>query len=194
MKRNLIAFALAASVLGSLIPSNVYANQTNNSSSTADKKGMKTFTNKDVVYVQEDGRFIPVEITEEIKVQNYSDGYVPLDFSPKYRIRETRTYSVKVSNDDLGFPSVGVFTLGFTSKLKAAKIVSKAIAKKLGSSFLPGVNIVSGIMSAFAWYNSKTGYNGIEFKLVLKYTESYYRRDDYYMYGWNISSVSVGRY
>lgn len=195
MKKRLLSLVLSASILGSLVHSNTtYANSNNSSSSVGSKKNVQTFTNRDTVYVEEDGETIAVQVIEEIQVENPSKGYRPMDFSPKHRVGETRNYSFKISNSDLGLPSFSISVLSSAARTKAAKIVAKAIAKRLGASFLPGINIVSTILSGIAWVNDRTGKNGIELKVSLKYTERYYRRDGYYIYGWNITKVSLGRY
>lgn len=153
----------------------------------------EVITNTEMVYVDVEGKTIPVEITETIHCGK-NIGVMPLEFIPTAKVGETRTYTVKVSNEAMGLPSVAGGAIGYAAKLKAAKVVSEAIAKKIGASFIPGLNLVSWIMGATAWANAVTGKAGIVIKVTMKYTERFIHKEGYYEYGWSPKSLSISRY
>ncbi len=154
----------------------------------------KTMTNTDTVYVDDgEGNIVPVEITETIYYRA-DTGIVPRDFSPKAKVGERRTYTVKISNEAMGAPSLVGGTLSFVAKKKAAQILAKAIAEKLGSGFIPGLNFVSWALGVAAFANAVSGKSGILITVGLKYTSTYLHKDGYYAYGWSATSLSVRRY
>nr|WP_298571812.1 hypothetical protein [uncultured Mogibacterium sp.] len=174
------------------LPSAVYASELGSESLTINNK--RTNVNTDVVYVDdEEGNIVPVEITETI-YYNGNSGIVPMDFSPKAKVGERRTYTVKISNEAMGVPSLVGGTLSFAAKKKAVKVLAKAIAKKLGSSFIPGLNFVSWALGVAAFANAVSGKAGISVTVGLKYTRTYLHKEGYYVYGWSPTSLSVRRY
>lgn len=149
---------------------------------------------KDVVYVDDgDGNRIPVEIIETIYISS-DKSITANDYSPKRKIGERRTYSVKISNNDMGVPSAVGGALSLAAKRKAAQIAGKAIAAKLGSNFIPGVNFVSWALGTAALINAYTGKSGIIITVNSKYVKSYYHKGGYYVYGWSPTSISIRRY
>lgn len=110
-----------------VLPSAVYASELGSESLIINNE--RTKVNTDVVYVDvEEGNIVPVEITETI-YYNGNSGIVPMDFSPKAKVGERRTYTVKISNEAMGVPSLVVGTLSLAAKKKAVKILAKAIEK-----------------------------------------------------------------
>lgn len=154
----------------------------------------RVFTNTDVVYVDDgEGTTVPVEITETIYYNNSNQGMLK-SMSPTAKVGETRSYTVKISNEAMGIPSVAGGALTLAAKKKAVKILKNAIVKKLGSNFLPGVNFISWALSAAALANALTGKNGIAITVGLKYKRTYIHKEGYYVYGWSPTSLSVKRY
>lgn len=154
----------------------------------------RVITNEDVVYVDDgEGNIVPVTITENIYVSN-NNGIMPRSFSPTAKVGEKRSYTVKISNEAMGMPSLAAGALSFTAKKNAAQIAAKAIAAKLGANFIPGLNVASWILSAAAMANAISGKAGIQLTVGLKYTETYLHKEGYSVYGWSTTSLSVSRY
>ena len=157
-------------------------------------ENLKTKVSKDIVYVDDgNGKMIPVEITETI-YYNSNSGMVPMSFSPLAKIGETRSYTVKVSNEMIGIPGTVGTGLSFVAKKAAAQVVSKAIAAKLGAGFIPGLNFVTWALGVAALANAISGKSGIEITVGLKYTETYLHKEGYSVNGWSPTSLSVRRY
>lgn len=175
-----------------VLPSAVYANGADSENLAISNE--KTMTNTDTVYVDDgEGNIVPVEITETIYYRADTD-IVPMDFSPTAKVGERRTYTVRISNEAMGAPSLVGGMLSLVAKRKAAEILANAIAKKLGSSFLPGLNFVSWVLGVAAFANAVSGKSGISITMGLKYTSTYLHKDGYYVYGWSPTSLSVSRY
>ena len=154
----------------------------------------RVVTNTDVIYVDDGyGNIVPVEVTETIFYNDISQGALK-SMSPTAKVGETRSYTVNISNEAMGIPSVAGGALTYAAKKKAVKILKNAIVKKLGSNFLPGVNFISWALSAAALANALTGKNGISITVGLKYTSTYLHKEGYYVYGWSPTSLSVKRY
>ena len=157
-------------------------------------ENLKTKVSKDIVYVDDgNGKMIPVEITETI-YYNSNSGMVPKSFSPLAKIGETRSYTVKVSNEMMGIPGTVGTGLSFVAKKAAAQVVSKAIAAKLGAGFIPGLNFVTWELGVAALANAISGKSGIEITVGLKYTETYLHKEGYSVNGWSPTSLSVRRH
>ncbi len=85
----------------------------------------KTMTNTDTVYVDDgEGNIVPVEITETIHY-GADTGIVPMAFSPKAKVGERRTYTVKISNEAMGVPSLVGGTLNYAAKKRLHKFWKK---------------------------------------------------------------------
>lgn len=92
----------------------------------------------------ENGITWQVEITEHIYYSNIkNNSKFLMNYSSTPKVGDKRTYTVKISNEAMGLPSGVASTIGLASGTKAVKIAADAIAKKLGSKFLPGLNIIS---------------------------------------------------
>ena len=61
--------------------------------------------------------------------------------------------------------------------------MAKAIAEKLGSGFIPGLNFVPWALGVAAFANAVSGKSGILITVGLKYTSTYLHKDGYYAYG-----------
>ena len=110
------------------------------------------------------------------------------------KIGETRSYTVKVSNEMMGIPGTVGTGLSFVAKKAAVQVVSKAIAAKLGAGFIPGLNFVTWALGAAALANAISGKSGIAITVRLKYTETYLHKEGYSVSGWSPTSLSVRRY
>lgn len=75
---------------------------------------------------------------------------------PSHSVGTVKTFVVNITNAQMGL--VGGAGKALT---KAAGIAGKVIAAKLGSKFLPGVNIVSSIFTGIAMVNAACGNTGI---------------------------------
>lgn len=117
-----------------------------------------------------------------------------ITYSSNPKVGDKRTYTVKISNEAMGLPSGVASTIGLASGTKAVKIAADAIAKKLGSKFLPGLNIVSRMLGTGALINGLTGKSGITLTIDLKYKTVYSYYTGNYEGGWYPVNLSVGRY
>lgn len=88
----------------------------------------------------ENGITLAVEVTENIYYTNTKD---LMTYSSNPKVNDKRTYTVKISNEAMGLLSGVAGTISLASGTKAVKIAADAIAKKLRSKFLPGLNIIS---------------------------------------------------
>ncbi len=154
----------------------------------------KTTFTKDVVYIDDDnGEKIPVEITETI-YYNENSTIAPMLFNPLSKVGETRSYTVKITNNMMGVPSAVTGGLSLAAKRTAAKVAEKAIIAKLGASFIPGLNFVTWALGVAALANAISGKTGIEITVGLKYIKTYLQKEGYYVEGWSPISLSVRRY
>ena len=117
-----------------------------------------------------------------------------MNYSSAPKVGDKRTYTVKFSNEAMGLPSGVASTIGLESGTKAVKIAADAIAKKLGSKFLPGINVVSTILGTGALINGLTGKSGITLTIDLEYKKVYSYYTGNYEKGWYPVNLSVGRY
>lgn len=143
----------------------------------------------------ENGITWQVEITEHIYYSNIkNNSKFLMNYSSTPKVGDKRTYTVKISNEAMGLPSGVVSTIGLASGTKAVKIATDAIAKKLGSKFLPGINVVSTILGTGALINGLTGKSGITLTIDLEYKKVYSYYTGNYEGGWYPVNLSVGRY
>lgn len=187
-----IAVALSMMMLcATVLPSVAYANGLSEANPAIENA--RTKVSKDIVYVNVDGKMIPVEVIETIHYSGNSR-MSPMSFAPMAKVGEKRSYTIRVSNDMMGVPGNVGTGLSFVAKRKAAQIVGKAIAAKLGASFIPGLNFVSWALSIGAFANAVSGKSGIEITVGLKYTKTYLHKEGHYIEGWSPTSLSVRRY
>lgn len=143
----------------------------------------------------ENGITWQVEITEHIYYSNIkNNSKFLMNYSSTPKVGDKRTYTVKISNEAMGLPSGVVSAIGLASGTKAVKIATDAIAKKLGSKFLPGINVVSTILGTGALINGLTGKSGITLTIDLEYKKVYSYYTGNYKGGWYPVNLSVGRY
>lgn len=99
--------------------------------------------------ILDDGKLIPIEIEESL--ENISDNTLFINsLKPKAKIGSKKSYTIKISNEAMGLPSLAFGALSYAAKKKAAKLAAKAITKKLGTKFMPGLNLFSFILSSAA--------------------------------------------
>lgn len=136
-----------------------------------------------------------VEITENIYYSNIkNNSKFLMNYSSAPKVGDKRTYTVKISNEAMWLPSGVASTISLASGTKAVKIATDAIAKKLGSKFLPGINVVSTILGTGALINGLTGKSGITLTIDLEYKKVYSYYTGNYEKGWYPVNLSVGRY
>lgn len=191
LSKKILTLILALSTtLSTSVPA--FAISTNNNDTSGYNDSI--ITNEDIVYVSDDeGNMVPITIIEKIYPSN-SGRIATNRSSSSNKVGETRTYTVKISNDTMGLPSLAIGALPSSAKKKAAKFAAKAISKKVGENLIPGLNLVSWIVGAAAWANSVTGKSGIEISIDLEYTETYLHKEGYSVYGWSPRHISIDRY
>lgn len=154
---------------------------------------------EEIIYVEDsNGNLVPIILEERTE---YPAGYAkseisPLAYSPEVPVGTTKTYTVKVSNDSLS--DIAMLTAGATISTAVAKEVSKrvanAIAQKIGSKFLPGLNLALTIAGVAAWANMKAGNQGFQLTVTMIYSEYYSQREGYYIYGYDFDSAAISVY
>lgn len=153
-------------------------------------------TNEETIQVDDgEGNLVDVTIIENIYSSNKNA--VTQSLTPTEELGERRSYTIRISNLAMGAPGVvtGVSTLAELKVAeKAAEIVSKAVAAKLGANFLPGVNIASWLLTIVSFVNAACGYNGIEVEIELEYKGIFWHRENRYTYGWYPDGVNVCAY
>lgn len=121
-------------------------------------------------------------------------GVTPRGLFPEYDMGEIRIFCEKYSNEELGaYGDIG----GYISDATKAYIVdnmAESMAKTIGSRFLSGFAIASGLMSAFAQLNVMFGNNGVEIYAVTTYGRTYINGGGYYMYGWELTTFDAYPY
>lgn len=151
-------------------------------------------TTEEVVYVDDGaGNIIPVTVIETTYPALSNGDVSVLGLSPEYPVGSTKTYTVKVSNAMLQAPASGV-VLTQAMKSTAAEIAANAIAAKLGSKFIPGLNLAVAILGFIGAVNAACGNSGIKVTVNLKYKETYLHKEGYYLYGWDAVSAYLGTY
>lgn len=152
------------------------------------------------VYVDDaEGNQVEIIVTEYIReIDSFQGGnYAGIkSINPEYPVGEPRRYHFQIRNSVLGSP--GVFTAGATltaaMKKEVAKKIKEIVAKKLGAGFIPGVNIVSAILTIVSWINDEVGNEGFDVNICLKYSSVFIHKEGHYVYGWNITDATIGTY
>lgn len=166
------------------------------------KRGHIIATNVEEMYVDDgEGNQVKVTITENIysestnEFEDNNGGEIsPMGMYPDYPVGTMRTYTVDISNEVMGLPSIIGGGISLAAKQKAAQAAAAAISAKVGSNFIPGLNVVSYILGVAAWANATTGSSGISITVDLIYARVYYNKGGYYVYGWDIDHVGIARY
>lgn len=139
-------------------------------------------------------------ITEEyletpISENEYTEGNATTrSLFPEYNIGSRKSWTFRVSNDELG----GIGDLGSTlsdrgKELLKQKMTQKVIAS-IGSSLLTGVNVASWIAIGLSTWNGYIGNNGFQAIVLGVYSSTYINGGGYYMYGWAIDEVRFSTY
>lgn len=167
--------------------------------------------NPKVVFAEEldnaelvDYEVIPVELDtgesfeivfEEYRHDSLDESAVLFSLSPEHPVGYTTTWNFYVSNLSLGGVSLAAGT-PMTKKAKEAiaKVVAKKLGEKVGSSLIPGVNILSWVLSGISYFNERAGNNGFHIAVKGKYGSYYSPKEGYYRYGWDFTKISINPY
>lgn len=112
-------------------------------------------------------------------------------------VGEKDSFKIDVSNSILGLPltSKWVFSeLNSKALNKIAEEVAEQLTKKMGSKFIPGLNVVSCLAMLVSGVNQACGNNGFTVTVYEKYTKYVSPKDDYTVYGWDITGISIRTY
>lgn len=112
-------------------------------------------------------------------------------------VGDRKIVEVEISNAILGLPlgaKCVIKELGSTTIKKVAQKVASEVTKKVGSKFIPGLNIVTCIAGLIALINASCGNDGFLVTVELEYTETYIHKEGYYVRGWNVKSLDVDVY
>jgi hypothetical protein len=184
MGKKFISFMLVMSIFLTSIPFNkVLATDINND---------MVLVNTEVFMVEDDQgnefEVILEEYEEEYGVQ--SRGMIK-----EYPIGTRRSYVFKISNTALEIPTFAQGApISAAAKKKAMSILTTKLGEKLGSSIIPGLNVASWVALGVGLMNDLVGNNGFEFSIGAIYSEDYYNKDGYYVYGWDLDDFSVRTY
>ena len=139
--------------------------------------------------------FTKYTISENSLVQHVSfdeNTAFPVLADPK--VGTTKSFSVKISNESMGLPSLSISTLTTFAKKKIKTKVKNKIISVVGSKFVPGLNIASTVAAIFAYINYLTGKKGVKVYGSMKYVRHYIHKGGYYIYAWDIKSINISRY
>lgn len=150
----------------------------------------KTYTEKVIL---EDGTPIDVEVTEETQTP-IQTAIVPFGYSPKVKVGTVKTFKVRISNASLGLPNFMKEGITKTQKKKFIKAASKAIIKKMGANFLPGINFATWLLAAVGIVNGSVNNQGFEIGCKMKYSKTYLHKEGFYLYGWQPISAYMKGY
>lgn len=159
--------------------------------STTETNGEKivTYVENDTI-TDEYGNSYNLEFTE----YTYSDNSLKLR-SMSNSNGERKVFSFRISNNDLGFPSIVAGT-PFTEpfKRKLANVVATKISARLGANIIPGINLVSWLLTSAAFINGRMGNNGFQIDIETVYRTYYSHRENLTISGWDFESVSLYPY
>lgn len=195
--KKIISLFLTVAVCLSLCTTFAFANEIPSIEASEDSMFLVE-TNEETIQVDDgEGNVVYVTIVENI-YRPVGNADSTRDLTPTEEIGEKRTYTIRISNEAMGVPSIitgGVATLlELGVAKKAAEIVANAVAAKIGANLLPGINIVSWLLSVVAFYNGRCGNKGIEVNVDFVYKGFFWHREDRYVYGWYHDGVSVSTY
>ncbi len=191
MKKALALLLVTSISFGSLTPA--FA-ATNHISSNNTAKQNQILIKEEKIYVDDgDGNSIEVIVSEYS-----SNSKSPRSLSPEYEQGETKSYEFKISNYDLGLPgasgAVAGQAISKTTKKKIATAVTKVLGEKIGSKFIPGLNLASSILTFISVYNGSLGNDGFIIYVDLEYSSVFIHKEGIYMYGWDITNIDVDTY
>lgn len=147
---------------------------------------------EEIIVTDDAGNPIKVTLIENAPLNNNTNPTTRL--YQQYPIGYELSYTIKLSNEDLGLPSIVGGGISYAAKKRASQAAAAAIAAKLGSKFIPGVNLASYILGVGAWANAVTGKAGIMITVYLKYSSVYLNKEGHYYYGWSPTGLSISRY
>lgn len=151
----------------------------------------------EILYVEDDdGNLVEVYLEEETR---YPDGYVkpdalPFSFSPEVPVGTTKTYTVKISNAQVMLLDQVGTKLTKAQFKKIADLAADAIAKKIGVSLMPGIELASDILFWIGAANILCGNEGFEVTVTMTYSAYYSQREDYYIYGYEVTDAGIDTY
>lgn len=106
----------------------------------------------------------------------------------------TKSFSVKVSNSTMGLPSLAGTPLTAAAKKVLKEKTKQKIVAVVGSKFVPGLNIATWVVAAFAYINEKTGKSGVEIYGTMIYRKHESQKEGTITYGWDVKSIKARRY
>lgn len=138
----------------------------------------------------DDGSGNLVEVTTE-EYRRPSNGLI----APLADVGEERIYTFQISNTALGVTSlVTGAPIPKAAKDALAKIVAKKLGEKIGAALIPGLNLASFFIAAFATINDLVGNEGFEVTVYVEYTEYFEHKEGIYTHGWDITDWDFGTY
>lgn len=143
----------------------------------------------ETVYVElEDGLVIAVKIRESGTI---GGGIMPTSLDPEYPVGTTRSYEVEISNEQLLAPGVMMGTvLSLSEKTVLAQAIAAAVNTKLGAAVIT----ISMILAVIGGFNIIVGNDGFKIKVDLEYFATYINSQGHYLYGWDVTDVTISTY
>ncbi len=139
----------------------------------------------------EEGNTYYVVISEYVNEEDVKIG--TRGIFPEYEVGTEKTFTVEIDNGDLGNISNGM-AISATMLKQIAKIVSAEIAKKISTSWIPGLNAATTILAFIQVGTAIAGKNGVRVIVDLEYSSIFMHKEGHDMYGWDITDASMRVY
>lgn len=137
---------------------------------------------------------------KQVRILAEEYGEVESDIStrslyPQYKVGTRKTWVFKISNTQLGLPKLATGApISAITKAKLAKLISKAIGKKIGSAIVPIVGWTTWILAGIGAINQAKGNEGFKITINGVYKSTYYNKGGYYNYAWSLSRPKISTY
>lgn len=139
----------------------------------------------------EEGNTYYVVISEYVNEEDVKIG--TRGIFPEYEVGTEKTFTVEIDNGAISGVKTGVkFSAAMLKQI--AKIASAEIAKKIGTSWIPGLNVATTILTFIQVGTLIAGKDGVRVTVDLEYSSVYMHKEGHDMYGWDITDASIRVY
>lgn len=189
--KKIISLALTFSIILSMsINSFAYSD----SPKSVDVSGMTLYSvSEEVIYVEDgEGNTVALLLEECTYVPN--NGIALYSYVAEYPVGTIKTYSVKITNEQLGVPWTVKAIVSDKGKDALSNLAGKAVGEALAGKLMSGLNLVARIAAIVAVINIVFGNEGFNVTVTMKYDEYVSQREGYSIFGWEFNGVTVVPY